>query len=413
MINKDRISAQDIVDILAVRANISKTSAEDFFRVFINSVENALVAGDSVKIKNFGTFKRQWIAPRKSIDVNTNEEITIDGYYKINFTPFLTLKYAVNKPFAHLENVMLDGDENADAESAKVMGGDTNENLRHFKEQANEIKDILSEIKLMDSVENQNEKNKEKSNAGEEEQVQEGKDASAGTKVADVRDDKIIVPDANDEVIENENSTETKEPEAVKTDEKDPPQKKKKCVWCILLLIFLFLMTAFVLLYFFHKPVKDKTNSFLGISEGVTKIEKQLSSGIATENNGQTVPIESGDSLESDSLAVNNLETPVDTLVTSDPFQNTEIIPQITYNEFIDTVTLNTGNRLSLLARRYYDSPYFWVYIYEANKDKILDPDVVPIGTEIRIPKMDPKIVDANDSKAIEKAKERAKSYKR
>ena len=44
------------------------------------------------------------------------------------------------------------------------------------------------------------------------------------------------------------------------------------------------------------------------------------------------------------------------------------------------------GSRLAQIARRYYGNPDYWVFIYEANKDKITDPDNLPANTELIVP---------------------------
>ena len=65
-------------------------------------------------------------------------------------------------------------------------------------------------------------------------------------------------------------------------------------------------------------------------------------------------------------------------------------------NKFID---------LPALAEQKYGNRIFWVYIYEANRDKISSPVNIPVGTDIKIPnlKEDYK-VDVMDSMAIRKA---------
>ena len=55
--NKDKISTQEIIDLIASKASVSKRAAEEFLKVMIGTIEEALLAGELVKIKNFGTFK--------------------------------------------------------------------------------------------------------------------------------------------------------------------------------------------------------------------------------------------------------------------------------------------------------------------------------------------------------------------
>lgn len=67
-------------------------------------------------------------------------------------------------------------------------------------------------------------------------------------------------------------------------------------------------------------------------------------------------------------------------------------------------VTMEPGNRLTLLALKYYGHKAFWVYIYQENKSIISNPDNVPAGTRIRIPKADPALINANDPALVSKA---------
>jgi hypothetical protein len=57
------------------------------------------------------------------------------------------------------------------------------------------------------------------------------------------------------------------------------------------------------------------------------------------------------------------------------------------------------------LALQYYGHKAFWVYLYQANKNVIKNPNDIPVGTTIRIPKPDPKIIDAQNPALVAKAK--------
>lgn len=52
--------------------------------------------------------------------------------------------------------------------------------------------------------------------------------------------------------------------------------------------------------------------------------------------------------------------------------------------EVYETVT--PTNYLSIMARRHYGAQVYWVYIYEANADKLGHPDRIAPGTRVRIP---------------------------
>ena len=75
------------------------------------------------------------------------------------------------------------------------------------------------------------------------------------------------------------------------------------------------------------------------------------------------------------------------------------------YNQFIATVEMEEGSRLTLVSKKYYGARDFWVYIYEANKDLIANPDIVAKGTMIRVPKLPSNLIDVNNPACIEKAR--------
>jgi len=106
--SKLKINTSDWIDLLARQSDVSKKDAGDFIKALLTVMEEALLSGDSVKIKGLGTFKLQWNAPRKSVDVNTGEDIIIDGYHKVAFTPDAELRDLANEPYAHLEAVVID-----------------------------------------------------------------------------------------------------------------------------------------------------------------------------------------------------------------------------------------------------------------------------------------------------------------
>jgi nucleoid DNA-binding protein len=60
------------------------------------------------------------------------------------------------------------------------------------------------------------------------------------------------------------------------------------------------------------------------------------------------------------------------------------------------------------LANKYYGNSVFWVYIYDANKEKLHSPVNVPRGVELIIPDLSDYNVDINDSLEVKRATLRA-----
>ena len=157
--SKDKLTTQELTDLLAHKASVSKKMGEDFLKAFFLTIEESLLANDFVKIKNFGTFKLQWNEARKSINVRTGEEIQIEGFSKVVFIPDSKLKELVNEPYAHLEALQLDND----VQEIKTESVETAFSPLHiFTEQASEIKDILSEINALSVIHSNTESDIEK-----------------------------------------------------------------------------------------------------------------------------------------------------------------------------------------------------------------------------------------------------------
>ena len=67
--------------------------------------------------------------------------------------------------------------------------------------------------------------------------------------------------------------------------------------------------------------------------------------------------------------------------------------------------TVRQGSRLAQIARRHYGEPEFWIFIYEANKDKIADPSNLPVGMEIIVPDLDKRCPGMSKAQKLEEAK--------
>lgn len=161
--NKEKITISEIVDLMSAKNSFSKKQTEEFVKMLLSTIEDVLVDGEIVKIKGFGTFKPQWNEPRKSVDVNTGEEIIVSGYYKVVFAPDNEFKELINEPLSHLQSVEQTQTETlgdvVETNSEENSGNEFSESkttfesvkikkepMRVFEEQAEQIKDLLTEI---------------------------------------------------------------------------------------------------------------------------------------------------------------------------------------------------------------------------------------------------------------------------
>jgi nucleoid DNA-binding protein/nucleoid-associated protein YgaU len=429
--NKEKISSQEIIDLVASKASVSKRAAEEFLKVMIASVEEALLAGESVKIKNFGTFKLQWNEPRKSVNVQSGEEIMISGYYKVVFIPDALLKEQVNEPFAHLEPVELDTEANKNVIEANKneiiaeneAGPDP---LRLFTEQASEIKNLISEIQAL----SKNAKTSvfadksELDSIIEEEAINEI-DLNEPKKEVEKKELEIklldeaepIISDSNQETSEElvessvENNpfiAETDEPQLSTElpvtpflDDIKPVKKHKVRNWFLLIFIFLIVLgTGF---YFIYLPTTKNPDRYTlsNIFEkfSITDIANSVSGWF--EPVAKKVPIPEIVVIPKDTVGY-------DSISQNQPIDSLQLLfdsPRV-YNDFITSVRIQSGSRLTNISKRYYGAKDFWVYIYEANKDRISNPDNISTGTLIKIPKLDSRLIDLNNPRCLQKAKE-------
>ena len=103
----EKITLQDIINLLCEKQGMAPKDAETFVRAMFDLIEEALTNEKYVKIKGLGTFKLTEVNSRESVHVNTGERIEIQGHSKVSFTPDTSMKELINKPFSHFETVVL------------------------------------------------------------------------------------------------------------------------------------------------------------------------------------------------------------------------------------------------------------------------------------------------------------------
>ncbi|MDR1526749.1 MAG: HU family DNA-binding protein [Dysgonamonadaceae bacterium] len=121
----EKINLQDLAALSAKKSNIDAQEAEAFLKELIKTIQETLLNGDLVRIKNLGTFKRLAVSARESVDVTTGNRVIIPAHYKISFTPDNGLAHAVNEPFSLFDTLELDDTEEINNEfDNKEKGAD-------------------------------------------------------------------------------------------------------------------------------------------------------------------------------------------------------------------------------------------------------------------------------------------------
>ena len=76
-----------------------------------------------------------------------------------------------------------------------------------------------------------------------------------------------------------------------------------------------------------------------------------------------------------------------------------------------EVVTVIDGSRLTMVAYRAYGHKAFWVYVYDANRDRLKRPSDVEKGMQLRIADLPKSLVNSKDQRCLDKAYELARKY--
>ena len=380
----DKLSWSELRRALAQRANISEKDANAFLTAFNAQLLEALKTEKQVKINGLGTFKLQAVAPRKSVDVTTGNEITIEGYNKVSFVPEAGVKELVEKVEA--------------GEAVEAL-----DPIQKLGAQADEIVDLLGDLGELPKEEKAEEPVEETAPV-EEPKAEEPVDEAAPveepkeetTPVEEPKEETTPVeePKAEEPVIAEVPAEEPKEEEPVVEEPKEEepvaeepkeeeplivsekPAKKKNYFLRALLISFIILLILCVVGYFFLR--KQVCEWFDILKEKVEKIELF---------NKCSAPSEEVESAAAEDELV--LEVPEEAAeqVAESEAPKAEV-QKAKYEELLLTEEITEGSRLAWISRKYYGHPDYWPYLYDANRDRIDDPSNVPVGTQIRVPKL-------------------------
>ena len=390
----EKITLQDLVELLSEKNDMTKKNADAFLRCMFDLIEEALTNEKYVKIKGLGTFKLTEVDSRESMNVNTGERIEIQGHTKISFTPDTTMKELINKPFSHFETVILnDGVELEDTpfdiepkveEMADEMVEKIIEEPQVEVEPVVEVKVEVAEEPVVSPVVDEPIPVEEVSESVEEEPKEIEAVVDEEPEVSEPVDieEKPVVVEEKVEPIEEEISEEVSIPEE-KVEEKpeivvpEAPRSENKTTFKVLIgiIVVLLLIILFGVYWIFFRQEKVDTNW-----EYTAPVKETAS----------VVQVEEQQAVKEDTLLVSE-----DTMVVQ-PVQEeqTMVLPEDVVYEItgtITTLTLEPGQTLVKLALKYYGSKNFWPYIVQHNPDVIKDADRVPKGATIKIPKLEPK----------------------
>ena len=352
-------------------------------RAWLNSMKEALARGEEVHLSRLGTFWMQKTAPRKSVDISTGEEILIGESERLSFAMSAGLREQVNA-----------------VKSPRLIA--ENDPIRKLGEQANEIIDILADL------------------------GQEPNTSAAHTEEEPEEPESPEIPE---------------EPEKK---EKHTTVEKKRPLWvtALLTLIVFLLLLLFGVLFFqrqlvkwvdmlhekteltekHHSPKKPASTTIPTTAESTATAQEtaatpkagtqeselketaikevEVHKAEAQQAESQEAEVKKAESTEAVAAKPAKVEQPAQTAKA-----------EKAWDGYIETVKLAEGSRLALLADRYYGERELWVYIFEANRDRIKHPNDVPIGTEIRIPRLKAAYSDLSKPENHARVEQMAQEY--
>ena len=387
-----KITVATLRKMLAKQTGMPESKVGEFLDNFFTTIVNGLKEDGQVRLNGFGTFKVQAIKPRKSVNIKTGESFIIDGYNKVVFTAEPAIKEQANAENDKVKPVKLP------ATATVPVSADGIDPLKKLGEQAEEIKDILAELGVTQQTD-------------ETEEVNPTAETPENTETENTTETPVtpVVPETAEQTetpATAETEPESATTEETKTEEAEAEKEKKDKdfhpwkVAGITILIFCILLIG---AYFFLKhKLTSWADSMLNRDNTTEAVSTPQPAQPETDTTPLDTTIEEQTEEEQREAETNEAETnEAETVLQKQWFGETR-----TYEDFIKTETLGEGSRLTYLSRKYYGAPDFWVYIYEANKSRIPNPNKIGKGTKLRIPDLPPELIDTNNEQAMKQARE-------
>lgn len=382
----EKLSWTELRKALATRAGVSEKKAGVFLSALQTQLVEALKTEKQVKINGLGTFRVQAVAPRKSVNVTTGEEIIIDGYNKLAFTPEAGVKELIEMGASPLPS--------------PEGKGDLIDPIQKLGAQAEEIVDILGELgqspvkeesledaPLQDGAIAPTEPEPEKPEAVEPEPVQEPEPEPVKEQEPVVVPEPVFIP----------------EPTPVVEEKPQPkPKKKRHFVRDTFICILVLLLLLGAGYWFLRKEFSNLIASFLQPKQTETEQVEENKVAVDTvaedEVNRQKEMIPEG--------AISQEQILAEFMAASDEVEMPE---EGKYEELITTEAIREGSRLTWMSKRYYGTKVYWPYLYDANRDVIINPSNIAVGTPIRIPKLTEAQLDTTTT-AFEQLRQEAEA---
>lgn len=431
----EKINIQDLAALLAVKSGITKKEAEAFLRECFDIIDEALTEDKLVKVKNLGSFKLALMEDRESIDVASGERVLIPAHYKVSFSSDKSLAETINEPFALFEAVEINDDySDEETSSSEAISSDLqeeNEESEEFVEnevaeehieeeyietkevetdelaETNKTSEITDTTETPDSLDTKN----LSENKNPTKEIEEKQDIIQITEATTIESE---IPETNNQEVKNSKPIiQAISSEKAKDSQKSSPRPQKKKKSWINLAISLILLVIIVYIGFFIYKARSgyqphqADNTPVELSNESTSANKAANTTGEVSSNNLPEKVEAiEDTLSNDIKAEPNSEK------IEKPVQNSKNETKPSEPVAGKKHKIAVDERLALISLEEYGHRAFWVYIYEENKNIIVNPNKVNVGMEIIIPPPAKYGIDKNNPESVQKALDKAKQYK-
>ena len=383
----EKLTIQDLARGAADRLGMTKGNAEAFVKEFFQLIADALHQDKYVKIKGFGTFKLIDVDSRASVDVNTGERIEIQGHIKVSFTPDAALRDVINRPFAHFETVPLQNEalllsteveeESATAEEKSIIS-EPCDSPQTTTSESTLVKPELIEPAPIESAQTESLPMEEDYPPLEETLVEPVStvDSAPVMDPVPVMDPAVIGEDS-----ENAAASSLEQP----LSEEEMKERKQTMKFFIGIVVFISLLCIGVLVFIYFPGL---TRALYGLKAPVEQTTSDTLSQAVDTLPSVVSPTESGSSVSLPSQEAKK------SLPESKPVQVMPVQPDSSTYEIVGTLesyTLKEGETLTRVSLHYWGTKNLWPYLVKHNPALIKNPDNVPYGTTIQIPKLKKK----------------------
>lgn len=463
----NKVTFPELVEQVAQYANTSKRMSELFLKELFATISQLLIDGESVKVKGIGTFKLTEVSPRKSVDVNTGEEIEIPGHKKLSFAPDKDMAEAINQPFMHFETEILDDDVTddqlaaidagvpteapAEAATAEEETDDTAATeapaaeapvaaeeevvmppvfVAPVEEPESEEAETEAEAPVEPSEEVSAEEEapaevpvQEPADEPEEETVSEEEaeieEEAEPEPVTEVEPSAVAEPEDEAEGAEVEGEPEAEaEGEMVSeelADERVGQEIDKRRITrrsllegfvvgvVTTLIVTLFAYRLYLMKGYEATPADEEPFVEHVSTDSVATPEQALAENSDAADADKQKTDEEQKKAEEDKKKAEEEKKKAE-----EEKQKAEAAKSTTANVAAGTTdTIKPGTNLYRMSRKHYGSDKFWVYIYEENKAKYPNPNTIPVGAVLHIPQLEKYGAKAGNPASIAAAKKK------